>query len=36
MEDVQMIHLKINNLPVSVPKGTKILQAAQSLSLIHI
>ena len=31
MEDVQMIHLKINNLPVSVPKGTKILQAAQSI-----
>ncbi len=33
MEDVQMIHLKINNLPVSVPKGTKILQAAQSIGI---
>ena len=33
MEDVQMIHLKINNMPVSVPKGTKILQAAQSIGI---
>ena len=28
-----MIHLKINNLPVTVPKGTKILQAAQSIGI---
>ena len=33
MEDVQMIHLKINNLPVTVPKGTKILQAAESIGI---
>ncbi|MBQ9378084.1 MAG: iron hydrogenase small subunit [Schwartzia sp.] len=33
MADVQMIHLKINNLPVTVPKGTKILQAAQSIGI---
>ena len=26
---VEMIHLTINNIPVTVPKGTKILQAAQ-------
>ena len=40
----ELINLKINNMPISVKKGTKILQAAQMLhidiphllSLIHI
>lgn len=29
----QMIHLTINNIPVEVPKGTKIMQAAKTLGI---
>ena len=29
----EMIHLTINNIPVEVPKGTKIMQAAQVLGI---
>ena len=28
-KEVPMVHLTINHIPVTVPKGTKILQAAQ-------
>ena len=33
MSEQQMIHLTINNIPVEVPKGTKIMQAAQKLGI---
>mgnify|MGYP004566534013 FL=1 len=29
----QMVHLTINNIPVEVPKGTKIMQAAKTLGI---
>ncbi|MBR3458528.1 MAG: [Selenomonadaceae bacterium] len=29
----EMVHLTINNIPVEVPKGTKILQAAQRIGI---
>lgn len=29
----ELINLKINNMPISVKKGTKILQAAQMLHI---
>ncbi|MBQ5419809.1 MAG: (2Fe-2S)-binding protein, partial [Selenomonas sp.] len=29
----EMIHLTINNIPVEVPKGTKIMQAAQTIGI---
>ena len=32
-EETELIHLTINHLPVAVPKGTKILQAAQKLHI---
>lgn len=31
--EIQMVNLTINNIPVSVPKGTKIMQAAQSIGI---
>lgn len=30
---MEMIHLKINNIPVEVEKGTKIMQAAQKINI---
>ncbi|MCI6159643.1 MAG: NADH-dependent [FeFe] hydrogenase, group A6 [Selenomonadaceae bacterium] len=33
MSEQQMIHLTINHIPVEVPKGTKIMQAAQKLGI---
>ncbi len=33
MSEQQLIHLTINNIPVEVPKGTKIMQAAQKLGI---
>ena len=32
-EEIPMVHLTINNIPVEVPKGTKIMQAAQQLGI---
>ena len=32
-KEVQMVHLTINNIPVEVPKGTKIMQAALKLGI---
>ena len=29
----QMVHLTINNIPIEVPKGTKIMQAAKTLGI---
>ena len=29
----EMIHLTINNIPIEVPKGTKIMQAAQTIGI---
>ena len=35
-ESQEMVKLTINNIPVEVPKGTKIMQAAQVLGIdIH-
>ncbi|MBP3722207.1 MAG: iron hydrogenase small subunit [Selenomonadaceae bacterium] len=33
MSDTQMVKLKINNIPVEVPKGTKILAAAKKIGI---
>ncbi|GHU98790.1 ferredoxin [Clostridia bacterium] len=33
MENVKMINLKINSLPVSVPEGTTVLDAAKSIGI---
>lgn len=32
-ENQEMVHLTINNIPLEVPKGTKIMQAAQKLGI---
>ena len=32
-KEIPMVHLTINNIPVEVPKGTKIMQAAQQLGI---
>lgn len=32
-EGQEMVHLTINNIPIEVPKGTKIMQAAQVLGI---
>ena len=32
-EERELVHLKINNIPVEVPKGTKIIDAARK---VHI
>ena len=33
VKDIPMVHLTINNIPIEVPKGTKIMQAAQTLGI---
>ena len=33
MENVQMVHLKINGIPAEVPAGSTILQAAKSVGV---
>ena len=33
VNEIPMVHLTINNIPVDVPKGTKIMQAAQQLGI---
>lgn len=32
-QEQEMVHLTINNIPLAVPKGTKIMQAAQKLGI---
>ena len=32
-QEQEMVHLTINNIPLAVPKGTKIMQAAQELGI---
>lgn len=32
-KEIPMVHLTINNIPLEVPKGTKIMQAAQKLGI---
>ena len=32
-EQMEMVNLTINNIPLTVPKGTKIMQAAQEIGI---
>lgn len=32
-EKQEMVHLTINNIPIEVPKGTKIMQAAREIGI---
>ncbi|MBQ1415995.1 MAG: (2Fe-2S)-binding protein, partial [Selenomonas sp.] len=32
-QNCEMVNLTINNIPVKVPKGTKIMQAARELGI---
>ena len=35
-EKQEMVHLTINNIPIEVPKGTKIMQAAREIGIADI